>query len=314
MAVCTCPSLCTLGAKKCGGSVVQECLVLSNGCPGWNSATSCQLPQMCQESGIAATCSCPTSCAIGARQCGTAGGVQECITRNGCPSWGDEQACSVPNGTPKCAAGVCAVASCKSGYRDCVPTVSGCETAVTSDVENCGGCGQKCLPNSTCSTETCNTPIGYPVKDCAAGLGSYKDQMGGYSIVIPKGGTLKSFGIIPETDGTWNLVLYSDVGGQPGSLIAQTGDRPLVAYGGAFELAVPATPITAGTYWLMDLSHLETRPRICVSLTAGELRLWQTNEGVSGDPPAQFPAPSTSTYVSFQRPWNTFVVVQMPGG
>ncbi len=53
--------------------------------------------------------------------------------------------CNPPNGTAACASGVCAIASCASGFGDCDGNATnGCETDVRRSVGNCGGCGRAC--------------------------------------------------------------------------------------------------------------------------------------------------------------------------
>jgi hypothetical protein len=37
---------------------------------------------------------------------------------------------------------------CPKGYKDCNPHKPGCETCITSDVNNCGDCGKKCASAS----------------------------------------------------------------------------------------------------------------------------------------------------------------------
>ncbi len=54
-------------------------------------------------------------------------------------------ACNLPHATPLCANGNCMVDSCQSGWGDCNDQdPDGCEVDVTSNVENCGWCGNRC--------------------------------------------------------------------------------------------------------------------------------------------------------------------------
>jgi hypothetical protein len=218
----------------------------------------------------------------------------------------------VPNGSAQCSSGSCSIKACDSGYRDCNGQfTNGCETSITDDLLNCGGCGLKCPPNSTCNAELCTSQIGYPIKDCAAGLSAYQDILFGFSISVTKTATLLAFGVIPSATGTWNLALYSDAGDRPRRLIAQTGDKTLTAYGGPLEFATSATSIAAGTYWLMAVRHSSTGA-ICDSGTGTQIKLWQT-EPVSGVLPDPFPDPSDYTLLSYQAPWNVYVVLRLPG-
>ncbi len=53
--------------------------------------------------------------------------------------------CNLPHAKASCSAGgVCAVALCASGFRDCQDTLPGCETDTDSDVERCGDCDTDC--------------------------------------------------------------------------------------------------------------------------------------------------------------------------
>jgi hypothetical protein len=83
--------------------------------------------------------------------------------------------CNANGGTATCEAGVCGI-TCKPGYADCVNGLDdGCETNITSNVNNCGGCGAefacKAPPQgsaacvgSTCMVTNCTAPLG----DCDA--------------------------------------------------------------------------------------------------------------------------------------------------
>jgi hypothetical protein len=254
---------------------------------------------------------CTDECSAGEKRCGPNGGTQECVRPDACTAWADELACASGHGTASCAEGVC-VASCNDGYENCEPAASDCETPIDSDLDNCGGCGLGCLPNSSCVDELCRTQLGYPVVDCGAGLQSYSDVLFGFAIDVPAQSMLVSFGAVPQTDGTWNFALYTDVDGKPERLVAQSGDRELIAYGGAFEFAVGPVPLDAGTYWLMAISHLATPPRLCVSLTSDPIALWQS-AGIAAAPPDPFPPASDTTYVTYQRTWNVHITLRTPG-
>ena len=84
-------------------------------------------------------------------------------------------ACSNPNGTTACVNGVCQP-SCASGTGDCDddPT-NGCETPLLTNVDNCNGCGQKCLnPNGTtaCVAGACAPSCAPGWERCGAPLAS----------------------------------------------------------------------------------------------------------------------------------------------
>jgi hypothetical protein len=89
---------------------------------------------------------------------------------NNCKTCGS--LCVVANGAAKCSASTCQIASCDANHADCSGGYAdGCETNITSDVGNCGGCGTSCAvvnatpqcQNKVCKVKTC-TP---PWADCA---------------------------------------------------------------------------------------------------------------------------------------------------
>ncbi len=63
-----------------------------------------------------------------------------------------------------CGAGQCSLI-CNAGFGACNPSSAGCTTDLTSDVNNCGACGNKCqvangtstCQSSACTAATCNT-------------------------------------------------------------------------------------------------------------------------------------------------------------
>jgi hypothetical protein len=55
-----------------------------------------------------------------------------------------------------CSSGVCGEAACPVGRRNC-NLVEGCETNVTCDPSNCGGCGVACAAGQQCCNGVCAT-------------------------------------------------------------------------------------------------------------------------------------------------------------
>jgi hypothetical protein len=71
----------------------------------------------------------------------------------------------LPNATGACKTGHCAIGMCNPGFADCDGlSANGCETAVSSDIRNCGACARLCTaPNGTpacmngsCAIAACN--------------------------------------------------------------------------------------------------------------------------------------------------------------
>jgi hypothetical protein len=88
--------------------------------------------------------------------------------------------CPATGGTPVCNDGKCGISTCTAPYEDCdgdakVPGGNGCETNLSSDALNCGGCGIECYyPNGVgqCKNKGCvidHCDAGYA--DCTAAAG-----------------------------------------------------------------------------------------------------------------------------------------------
>ncbi len=68
---------------------------------------------------------------------------------------GCDYSCSAPHASTSCNFSICRIALCSAGWADCNRLASdGCEVDITSDANNCGGCGVQCastaFPNATC--------------------------------------------------------------------------------------------------------------------------------------------------------------------
>jgi hypothetical protein len=91
---------------------------------------------------------------------------QTCVDEQADPAHcGSCAACNLPQATAGCSAGVCTIASCGAGYANCNsnPT-DGCEVYTAGDVNNCGGCGQPCSADQTCTGGACvSCPSGQAV-------------------------------------------------------------------------------------------------------------------------------------------------------
>ena len=80
--------------------------------------------------------------------------------------------CPTPmNAMPGCTMGTCGIGMCNTGFVDCDKTLSnGCETNVTTDVKNCGGCGNVCAVSggsAKCSAGKCAVgSCSGTLKDC----------------------------------------------------------------------------------------------------------------------------------------------------
>jgi hypothetical protein len=84
---------------------------------------------------------------------------------NNCGTCGN--ACIVANGTGSCVNGVCQIASCSTGFKNCDGAyANGCEKNTNTDIANCGTCGNACtVANGTakCTVGSCG------INSCNAG-------------------------------------------------------------------------------------------------------------------------------------------------
>ncbi|MFO0561213.1 MAG: FG-GAP-like repeat-containing protein [Polyangiales bacterium] len=78
--------------------------------------------------------------------------------------------CALPNATPACVSGACAVASCSAGFLNCdMMAANGCETNASSDVNNCGACGNRCGMGQVCNNRTCTSACTAPTSTNCSG-------------------------------------------------------------------------------------------------------------------------------------------------
>jgi hypothetical protein len=99
--------------------------------------------------------------------------------------------CVAANGTAKCSASTCAIASCDASHADCTGGYAdGCEASVATDVNNCGGCGTVCTiengtpqcQNKVCKVKTCTPPWGDCTgtgTSCSTNTGTSTNNCGG---------------------------------------------------------------------------------------------------------------------------------------
>ncbi len=179
-AACTdgvCEARCDDGFANCNGRVEDGCEA------DLSSPETCgACDNQCNDNGGTASCTADGACAI---RCDA--GRADCINGllDGCETntnasvlhcGGCGQACPTAVGTPACFDGTCGVSTCTDPNAECDGNgATTCETNVTNDPDNCGGCGMACFyPNGTgicvnraCMLDTCDT--GY--RDCTPALG-----------------------------------------------------------------------------------------------------------------------------------------------
>lgn len=112
------------------------------------------------------------TCAPSEKQCG-----QDCVALNdpatGCAA-SDCEPCAFPHGDAICNAGACALGACKPLWGNCNQTMAdGCELDLSSDLANCGACGQACkssLATAACVAGTCALQCVDGFADCDGDL------------------------------------------------------------------------------------------------------------------------------------------------
>ncbi|MFO0625452.1 MAG: FG-GAP-like repeat-containing protein [Polyangiales bacterium] len=157
----TCGFSCNAGWGNCDGSATNGCETSTN-----TSVAHCGgCGALCAPANATGACSAGVcgvaSCNAGFGNCdGNASNGCETSTNTSVANCGGcGNACSLPNATPTCAAGVCAISACLTGFGDCDGNASnGCETNTNTSATNCGGCGAACsYPNAgaVCTTGRC---------------------------------------------------------------------------------------------------------------------------------------------------------------
>ncbi len=165
---------CLPGFADCDGNVANGCEVNTQTSVGNCGACG----SVCSPANATGVCSSGT-CQVGSCNAG----FSNC---NGLPIDGCEintntsvancggcgQICAPANSAGLCSSGSCVIGSCNSGFSNCNGSqADGCEINTTSDVQNCGTCGNNCAVScagntslTQCSTGTCQ------IQSCQTGF------------------------------------------------------------------------------------------------------------------------------------------------
>jgi len=162
-----CRLVCKSDYADCNGLIDDGCEVQVTGTQANDKYNCGACGNVCDDMCIRGSCGCPsgqTFCPDGCtdirvdnRNCGECGNVCPPSTEPPFPpAWGM---------TRSCRSGRCNEPQCSFGRADCnndflVPDGDGCETSTLSDVNNCGTCGNQCLPGEVCIVGSCQCPCG----------------------------------------------------------------------------------------------------------------------------------------------------------
>lgn len=171
---------CESGFDNCDGDA-------KNGCEAdlARPLTCGSCTNKCSDNGGTASCSggkCGITCDAGRDDCknGLTDGCETDLNVSvlNCSVCG--KVCPSGGGTPACNDGKCGVSSCTAPLEDCngdakVPGGDGCETNLSNDAANCGGCGNACYyPNGSgkCVNKGCT------LDKCSAGYADCTNAAG----------------------------------------------------------------------------------------------------------------------------------------
>ena len=123
-------------------------------------------------------------------------------------------------------------------------TLTAASTGLTSAVASA---------NATSSSAAGATIYGYAT-DLGSSSSHQPDYLLGSQLVVTAPGTLTHFGVFSKSSGALvKLALYTDVAGNPGTLVASVG--PFTLANGVNEIPATAT-LQAGTYWIMGIYNI----------------------------------------------------------
>lgn len=187
---------CNAGFDDCDGNAANGCearLDAPDRCGACNRACSGAMP-LCNMGMCVADCQAPNILCTGS--C-----VNTSTNAGHCGACG--RSCVAANGVANCTAGVCGIASCNVGFRDCNMSANdGCEVNVTSDQQNCGRCGIDCRApqaQTSCNAGSCRMDgcqpnfancDGNPVNGCEVNTSTSMVHCGGCDrgCAVPTGG------------------------------------------------------------------------------------------------------------------------------
>jgi hypothetical protein len=111
-------------------------------------------------------------------------------------------------------------------------------------------------------------------------------------VTIPEGITVTNLGVVGAASGAQGiLALYSDVGGAPSALLAETAST-MISGGPNQILVTSVVPVTAGIYWIVG--EYNAPASICVNNSTNNV-IESVTIALYGTVPATFGTPTTMT-------------------
>ena len=152
-----CTPTCSAGYADCDGNNTNGCeanLNTSNSNCG-ACGVICDNGRTCKQGGCAQTTPVCVSTFADCDGLATNGcEMNIALSVDNCGACGNK--CSLPNATPACNNSACTISMCNSGFGDCDNnSANGCEVNLSTDPNNCGGCGNTCGSNKVCSNAQC---------------------------------------------------------------------------------------------------------------------------------------------------------------
>jgi len=198
---------------------------------------------------------------VGTGGAGTGGATLPACTatQTRCASTTEVQACSggqwgTISSCPNACVGDACGGECKPQAKRCsADTPQMCDQTGTWRDLSTGAC-----PAGLCSAGACLTTMNYGYTSASAEIAAPQNDLVAVPVQLPAG-VLVGLGFITTQTTGQSLImgLYTDVSGHAGKLVQSTG--ALTVLSGANDAAVPNTTLTAGTYWLVEVSNGVTR-------------------------------------------------------
>jgi hypothetical protein len=166
-----CGTVCPAGTADCDRNPANGCEVNTTNSAGNCGACGTVCPTPPNSAPVCVGSSCGITCLAGFGSCDAAN-VNGCEVALGssithCGACGNR--CAFANATAACVSNSCGIASCNAGFANCDNNLAnGCEVRVTTDRNNCGGCGIACAANATCSAGVCTTVCSTPAIICGS--------------------------------------------------------------------------------------------------------------------------------------------------